>query len=63
MTTSGAANCQTDMPPTLGAGLHFEGTELVAAISDRTSASAYHVTKTADGEIKEQELDVQRLKR
>lgn len=46
-----------------GAGLHFEGTELVAVISDRSDASAYHVTKTVDGEIQEQVLDAQRLKR
>ena len=46
-----------------GAGLHFSGTELVAAVSDRANAGAYHVTRTADGEVHESALDVQRLKR
>lgn len=46
-----------------GAGLHFAGTELVAAVSDRASAGAFHVTRTADGEVRESALDVQQLKR
>jgi peptidase E len=47
----------------VGAGLHFAGTELVAAISDRSNACAYYVTKSADGGFEEQALKVKRLKR
>ncbi|MDQ2883617.1 MAG: peptidase E [Actinomycetota bacterium] len=46
-----------------GAGLHFEGTDLVAAISDRKNAGAYKITRQADGTVKEEALDVTRLKR
>ncbi|MFC7613233.1 Type 1 glutamine amidotransferase-like domain-containing protein [Actinokineospora soli] len=46
-----------------GAGLHFEGTDLIAAISDRSKAGAYHVAKTSDGEIHEVALEVRELKR
>ncbi|WP_084161469.1 peptidase E [Nocardia sp. BMG51109] len=46
-----------------GAGLHFSGTEYVAAISDRKSAGAYRITRQADGTVTEEALDVIRLKR
>ncbi|UVS80602.1 peptidase E [Actinokineospora sp. UTMC 2448] len=46
-----------------GAGLHFEGTQLVAAISDRANAGAYHVKRTTRDEIEETPLPVERLKR
>lgn len=46
-----------------GAGLHFSGTELVAAISDRKNAGAYKIVRQADGTVKEKTLDVTRLKR
>jgi peptidase E len=46
-----------------GAGLHFAGTDLVAAISDRKNAGAYKITRQADGTTKEESLDVTRLKR
>lgn len=46
-----------------GAGLHFEGTELVAAVSDRKNAGAYWVERRADGTAQETPLHVRRLKR
>jgi peptidase E len=46
-----------------GAGLHFEGTDLVTAISDRANAAAYQVIRNANGTAQEKELDVRRLKR
>jgi peptidase E len=46
-----------------GAGLHFEGTELVAAISDRNQAGAYWVEQAPDGTVQETVLEVRRLKR
>lgn len=46
-----------------GAGLHFEGTELVAAIADRPKAGAYRVTRDTGGEVREETLDVERLSR
>ncbi|MBP2340140.1 peptidase E [Saccharothrix coeruleofusca] len=46
-----------------GAGLHYEGTELVAAVSDRENACAYRVERQADGSVREEPLDVRRLKR
>jgi peptidase E len=45
-----------------GAGLHFAGTDLVAAISDRKNAGSYRVTRRADGTVTEEPLDVIRLK-
>jgi peptidase E len=45
-----------------GAGLHFEGTELVAAIGDRKNAGAYWVERQADGSVRETALGIQRLK-
>ncbi|MCG8914900.1 peptidase E [Actinokineospora sp. PR83] len=45
-----------------GAGLHFQGHELVHAISDRKHASAYRVTANGS-DIHEEPLDVTRLKR
>ncbi|GAA0535109.1 hypothetical protein GCM10011581_48200 [Saccharopolyspora subtropica] len=47
----------------VGAGLHFEGTELVAAISDRRNAGAYRVERTDGGTVLESALEVRRLKR
>jgi peptidase E len=46
-----------------GAGLHFAGTEFVAAISDRKNAGAYKITRQADGAVQEKALDITRLKR
>ncbi|MFC4079282.1 Type 1 glutamine amidotransferase-like domain-containing protein [Amycolatopsis samaneae] len=46
-----------------GAGLHFERTELVAAIGDRKNAGAYWVERQADGSVMETALEVRRLKR
>ncbi|QWF83108.1 hypothetical protein HUW46_06548 [Amycolatopsis sp. CA-230715] len=46
-----------------GAGLHFEGTELVAAISDRKNAGAYLVERRDQGAAVENSLDVRRLTR
>lgn len=45
-----------------GAGLHFIGTELKAAICDRPNAGAYRVTKQADGTVVEERIDTARLK-
>jgi len=45
-----------------GAGLHFEGTELVAAFGDRASAGAYRVTRRGDDTV-EESLDVTRLRK
>lgn len=47
----------------IGAGLHFEGTKLVAAISDRKNAGAYRVERSSNGTAVETALDVRRLKR
>jgi peptidase E len=46
-----------------GAGLHFEGTDLAAAVCDRPNASAYRVTKQPDGSVTEQPIATTRLKR
>lgn len=46
-----------------GAGLHFSGTQLVAAIADRASAGAYRLARGEDGEIDEEPLEMQRLNR
>lgn len=46
-----------------GAGLHYESDRLVAAIADRSHAGAYRVVRTADGGVREEPLDVLRLKR
>ncbi|ANN19148.1 peptidase E [Amycolatopsis orientalis] len=46
-----------------GAGLHFEGTELIGAISDRKNAGAYWVERASDGSVSETPLEVRRLKR
>ncbi|MGH3751863.1 MAG: peptidase E [Pseudonocardiaceae bacterium] len=43
-----------------GAGLHFAGTDFVAAISDRKNAGAYKIMRQADGTVKEEALDVTR---
>lgn len=47
----------------VGAGLHYEGTKLVAAVSDRKNAGAYWVERQDDGSVCEEALEVQRLKR
>ncbi len=42
-----------------GAGLHYKGTDLVAAIADRKHAGAYRVTRrSADGGVFEEPLEV-----
>jgi peptidase E len=46
-----------------GAGLHFAGTDLVAAIGDRKNAGAYKITRQENGTVKEESLDVTQLKR
>jgi peptidase E len=46
-----------------GAGLHYEHEKLVAVIADRSHAGAYQVTRSADGGVREERLDVLRLKR
>lgn len=46
-----------------GAGLHYEHSKLVAAIADRPHAGAHRVTRSADGRVREEPLDVIRLKR
>ena len=46
-----------------GAGLHYAGIKLVTAIADRKNAGAYWVERQGDGSVREEELDVQRLKR
>jgi peptidase E len=45
-----------------GAGLHFSDTELVTVISDRKNAGAYKIMRQADGAVKEEALNVTRLK-
>lgn len=45
-----------------GAGLVFQGTELVEAVSDRGSAGAYWVERRPDGTVREDHLDVRRLR-
>lgn len=44
-----------------GAGLHYECDDLVAAVSDRKRAGAYRVTRSADGGVSEEPLDVRYL--
>lgn len=46
-----------------GAGLHYEGTKLAAAVSDRKNAGAYWIERQDDGTVREEALEVQRLKR
>lgn len=47
-----------------GAGLHYEGTDLVTVIADRKNASAYRVTRSsADGTVSEESIDVTYLTR
>ncbi|WP_460698948.1 Type 1 glutamine amidotransferase-like domain-containing protein [Nocardia thraciensis] len=46
-----------------GTGLHFAGTELASAISDRPKAGAYRVFRRADGTAGEEALEVTRLRR
>lgn len=41
-----------------GAGLHFSGTELVAAISDRKDTGAYTISRATSGGVTEQVLEV-----
>lgn len=42
-----------------GAGLHYEGTDLVAAIADREHADAYRVTRrSANGGVFEEPFEV-----
>src|SRR5436189_9446 len=45
-----------------GAGLHFEGTVLVTAISDRKNAGAYWVERNSDGTARETALEIRRLR-
>ncbi|MGH3934563.1 MAG: Type 1 glutamine amidotransferase-like domain-containing protein [Pseudonocardiaceae bacterium] len=47
-----------------GAGLHYENTDLVAAVADRKGVGAYRVTRrSADGGVCEQSLQVRYLTR
>lgn len=42
-----------------GAGLHYEGTDLVTAVADRRGASAFRVTRqSANGGVREESLQV-----
>lgn len=46
-----------------GAGLHYEGTDLVPAIADRKHAGAYRVTRrSVDGGVSEEPLEVTYLR-
>lgn len=51
--------CATDT----GAGVHFEGTSFVTAISDRPNANAYKLRRRPDGTVQEEVLGTQRPKR
>ncbi len=44
-----------------GVGLHFDGTELVEAVSDRDDAYAWRVERAADGSATETRVDPRRL--
>lgn len=46
-----------------GAGLHFEGTTLVAAISDRANAHGYKIRRREDGSVREETLETTQLMR
>jgi len=45
-----------------GAGLCYRGTELIEAVADRKSASAYWLERQADGSTAERRLDTRRLR-
>lgn len=45
----------------VGAGLHFEGIELMCAVSDRSKAGAYRVGSSS-GRAKETSLEIRRLR-
>lgn len=45
-----------------GAGLHYEGNSLVAAVADRKRASAYRVTRKAGGGVHEEPIEITYLK-
>jgi len=45
-----------------GAGLVFRGTELVEAVADRSTAGAYWVERRPDGTVREDRLEVRRLR-
>jgi peptidase E len=55
-----------DLPPGFatdaGAGLVFRGTQLVEAVTDRGSAGAYWVERRPDGTVREDRLEVRRLR-
>jgi peptidase E len=44
-----------------GAGLHYEGTDLVAAVADRRGAGAFRVTRSANTSVCEESLQVRYL--
>lgn len=46
-----------------GAGLHYEGSDLVAAVADRKRAGAYRITRrsAADGGVREEPVEVKYL--
>ncbi|OKI15546.1 peptidase E [Saccharothrix sp. CB00851] len=46
-----------------GAGLHYEDTKPPTAIADRRQANAYRVERRSDGTVREEPIDVLRLKR
>lgn len=46
-----------------GAGLHYEGTRMVAAVADRPNAGVYWVEPLSDGRVREDRIDTVRLKR
>ena len=45
-----------------GAGLVFRGTELVEAVTDRGAAGAYRIGRRTDGTVREDRLEVRRLR-
>ena len=45
-----------------GAGLYFRGTELVEAVADRNFAGAYWIKRQPDGTVREDRLDMRRLR-
>ncbi|HET9118141.1 MAG TPA: Type 1 glutamine amidotransferase-like domain-containing protein, partial [Pseudonocardiaceae bacterium] len=44
-----------------GAGLHYEATDLVAAVADRREAGAFRVTRSANKGVREESLQVRYL--
>ena len=45
-----------------GAGLYYQGAELVEAVADRANARAYRVERHPDGSVTEETIEVRRLR-